>query len=179
MKNDNEIAIFGAGCFWCVEAAFADLNGVEKVTSGYTGGHTNNPTYKEVCTGTTGHAEVLHIVFNPQIITYNQLLEVFFVVHNPTQLNRQGNDIGTQYRSEIFYTTANQQTQALAAISLLEESRVYDMPVVTKVSALESFHPAEAYHHNYYKLHPEEGYCQMVIRPKVEKVKKVFATLMR
>ncbi|OJU78435.1 MAG: peptide-methionine (S)-S-oxide reductase [Bacteroidetes bacterium 47-18] len=175
----SEVAVFGAGCFWCVEASFMDLKGVDSVKSGYTGGTTANPTYKEVCTGHTGHAEVLYIIYRPEIISYDKLLEVFFMVHDPTQLNRQGNDIGTQYRSEVFYTTPEQKDQAEKAIKALEQAGVYDRPIVTRISPLTVFYPAEAYHDNYFNLHPEEGYCQVVVRPKMEKIRKAFADYMK
>lgn len=178
-NTHTAIAVFGAGCFWCVEAAFMDLQGVDSVKSGYTGGTTIDPTYKEVCTGNTGHAEVLYVTYRPEVISFEKLLEVFFMVHDPTQLNRQGNDIGTQYRSEIFYTTPTQKEQAETAIKALKDAGVYDQPIITRLSALTTFYPAEAYHDNYFNLHPEEGYCQMVVRPKVEKIRKAFSNIMK
>lgn len=180
MKKENkEIAVLGAGCFWCVEAAFLELNGVDSVKSGYTGGHIINPNYREVSTGNTGHAEVVYIEFDPAVISYNKILEVFFTVHDPTQLNRQGNDIGTQYRSEIFYTNEQQKELAEQAIANLTQQKAFDFPIVTQVSKLEKFYPAEDYHDNYYNLNKEQAYCQMVVRPKVEKVKKVFAEYLK
>lgn len=173
------VAVFGAGCFWCIEASFKDLKGVDSVKSGYTGGTTTNPTYKEVCSGNTGHAEVLYIEYNPQIISYTTLLEVFFMVHDPTQLNRQGNDVGTQYRSEIFYTSDLQKETAENAIAALSDAKVYPQPIVTKISKLDTFYPAEAYHDNYYELNPDQGYCQLVVRPKVEKIRKAFADYLK
>jgi peptide-methionine (S)-S-oxide reductase len=169
----------GAGCFWCVEAAFMDLKGIDSVKSGYTGGHTSNPTYKEVCTGETGHAEVVYITYDPNIIPFTKILEVYFTVHDPTQINRQGNDIGTQYRSEIFYTTEQQKVASIQAISQLEQSGVFLLPIATKVTPLGAFYPAEEYHDNYFNINPENTYCQLVVKPKVEKIKKVFADLLK
>lgn len=179
--NDTlEIATFGAGCFWCVEAVFQRLKGVIEVQSGYSGGTVKNPSYKEVCAGTTGHAEVLQISFNPQVITYAQLLEVLFATHDPTTLNRQGGDVGTQYRSAIFYHNEEQKRLADLAIKAANESGVWDNPIVTEVTQLTNFYPAEDYHNNYFNLNAEANpYCQMVIVPKVEKFKKRFAELLK
>jgi peptide-methionine (S)-S-oxide reductase len=179
--NDTlEIATFGAGCFWCVEAVFQRLKGVTEVQSGYSGGTVKNPSYKEVCAGTTGHAEVLQISFNPQVITYAQLLEVLFATHDPTTLNRQGGDVGTQYRSAIFYHNEEQKRLADLAIKAANESGVWDNPIVTEVTQLTNFYPAEDYHNNYFNLNAEANpYCQMVIVPKVEKFKKRFAELLK
>jgi peptide-methionine (S)-S-oxide reductase len=175
MENQKqEIAIFGAGCFWCVEAVFEDLKGVLKVESGYTGGKIKNPTYKEVCSGLTGHAEVARITFNPDIISFETLLSVFFKTHDPTTLNFQGNDRGTQYRSSIFYTSDNQKESSERIISELNAEKVYPNPIVTEVSKFEVFYIAEDYHQNYYKQNMNESYCQYVIQPKVDKFKKVF-----
>lgn len=168
-------ATFGAGCFWCVEACFMDLAGVISVTSGYTGGHTQNPTYKEVCEGTTGHAEVARIVFDDEIITFDELLELFWFVHDPTQLNRQGNDIGTQYRSVVFYHDEIQRELTEKYKQKLTDEHVWENPIVTEISPIGEFYPAEDYHMNYFALNPENPYCQSVVRPKVEKFKKVFA----
>lgn len=168
-------ATFGAGCFWCVEACFMDLAGVISVTSGYTGGHTQNPTYKEVCEGTTGHAEVARIVFDDEIITFDELLELFWFVHDPTQLNRQGNDIGTQYRSVVFYHDEIQKELTEKYKQKLTDEHVWENPIVTEISPIGEFYPAEDYHMNYFALNPENPYCQSVVRPKVEKFKKVFA----
>lgn len=168
-------ATFGAGCFWCVEACFMDLAGVISVTSGYTGGHTQNPTYKEVCDGTTGHAEVARIVFDDEIITFDELLELFWFVHDPTQLNRQGNDIGTQYRSVVFYHDEIQKELTEKYKKKLTDEHVWENPIVTEISPIGEFYPAEDYHMNYFALNPENPYCQSVVRPKVEKFKKVFA----
>ena len=174
MEEKVAMATLGAGCFWCIEAIFQNLKGVSNVQSGYTGGHTQNPTYKDICTGTTGHAEVAQISFDPSIITFHELLEVFFATHDPTTLNRQGNDIGDQYRSEIFAHDEAQFLMAQAAIQAAGESGVWKSPIVTKVSKLGTFYPAEDYHSDYFKANPEQGYCQFVIRPKVDKFKKLF-----
>lgn len=169
-----EVATLGAGCFWCVEAAFMQLNGVESAKSGYSGGHIKNPSYKEVCNGNTGHAEVVQIKFDPSIISFAEILEVFFTVHDPTQLNRQGNDIGTQYRSAVFFHSEEQKQIALKAIEAANETHTWSNPVVTEVTAFEAFYPAEEYHDNYYNLHTDQPYCSMVITPKMEKFKKKF-----
>ncbi len=173
-SSNIDSAVFAAGCFWCVEVQFLQLNGVEKIISGYMGGTKENPTYTEVCTGNTGHAEVVKILYNPKEISYEELLAAFFWSHDPTQLNRQGNDIGTQYRSEIFYNTSEEQEKAKFYIQKLNEEKVYNQEVVTKISPVSTFYPAEAYHQNYYNLNPNQGYCQLVIKPKLEKFKKVF-----
>jgi peptide-methionine (S)-S-oxide reductase len=174
--NQNlETAIFAGGCFWCTEAVFLALNGVEKVQSGYIGGHTPNPTYKEICEGNTGHAEAIAITFDPEKISFITLVEVFFATHNPTTLNRQGNDVGTQYRSEIFYLTPEQKEISLQYISFLQEQSVYQDPIVTRVSAASQFFPAEDYHQNYYNRNKEQSYCSFVITPKMDKLKKVYA----
>lgn len=174
INTKTESATFGAGCFWCIEACFADLKGVISVTSGYSGGHKKNPTYKEVCEGTTGHAEVARIVFNPAIISFEELLEVFWFVHDPTTLNRQGNDIGTQYRSVIFYHSDEQKRLAELYKNKLNESGAFDNPVVTEISPLTNYYAAEDYHQNYFENNPENPYCNAVVRPKVEKFRKVF-----
>lgn len=173
--NDNkesmkEKGTFGAGCFWCVEAIFERLDGVLDVSSGYSGGQIDNPTYDEVCTGKTGHAEVVQITFNPKIISYEELLRFFWDSHDPTTENRQGADIGTQYRSVIFYHTEEQRELAENFKSLLELKKIYNDPIVTEISPLINYHMAEKYHQNYYKLNPDAPYCQMVIRPKLKKV---------
>lgn len=169
-----DTATFGTGCFWCTEAVFQQLNGVQKVTSGYSGGHVKNPNYKEVCTGTTGHAECLNIVYDTTKITYDELLEVFWQVHDPTTLNRQGADVGTQYRSVIFYHDDAQKAKAEKYKTELDKSGAWDNPVVTTIEKMDIFYPAEDYHQNYYINNTEQGYCQFVIRPKVEKFEKVF-----
>ncbi len=173
MKN-LELATFGAGCFWCVEAIFQRLEGVEKVESGYSGGKVKNPTYKEVCTGNTGHAEVCQLTFDPTIISFEELLEVFWQTHNPTTLNQQGNDIGTQYRSAIFYHNDNQKELANKYKKKLMEEKVFDDPIVTEIKPFTTFYVAEDYHQNYFNQNGNQPYCSIVIAPKVEKFKKVF-----
>lgn len=173
--NNEEVATFGAGCFWCVEAVFLNLEGVKKVISGYSGGIVKNPTYKQVCAGTTGHAEVCQIYYDSQVISYKELLEVFWKTHDPTTLNRQGNDIGTQYRSVIFYHDANQKELAEKYKKRLNESGAFDNPIVTEISPFEDFYKAEDYHQNYYNLNPFLPYCQFVIQPKLEKFKSAFS----
>ncbi len=168
-------ATFGGGCFWCTEAVFLELDGVEKVASGYSGGHTENPTYRDICGGNTGHAEVIHIEYDPQKVAYEKLLEVFLMTHDPTTLNRQGNDVGTQYRSVVFYHNPQQKASVEEVIKKLDAAEVFEEPIVTEVAAFEKFYPAEDYHQNYYAQNGLAPYCQMVVRPKVEKVRKVFA----
>lgn len=172
--STTDTAIFGAGCFWCTEAQFEMLEGVIDVKPGYAGGHTDNPSYKEVCTGLTGHAEVAQIIFDPSRISYDELLEAFWLAHDPTQLNRQGNDIGTQYRSAIFYTNEEQRQLAETYKDRLNKEKVYQSPIVTTIEPLLKFWPAESYHEDYYRNNPDQGYCRLVIQPKVEKFKKVF-----
>lgn len=174
-----EIATFAGGCFWCTEAVFLDIKGVEKVVSGYIGGITKNPTYKEICTGTTGHAEAIQITFDPAQVAYEDLLEIFFATHDPTTLNRQGADVGTQYRSEIFYHSLAQKDKAENYIALIEKEKLYEKKVVTKVSTATIFYPAEDYHQNYYNQNAEQGYCQMVIAPKLEKLRKYYKTKLK
>lgn len=174
-EQNYEHATLGAGCFWCIEAVYQQLNGVVEVKSGYTGGAIKNPAYREVCAGTTGHAEVARIAYDPSIVTYSEVLEVFFSTHDPTTLNRQGNDVGTQYRSEIFAHDQAQFVMAKAAIRAADESSTWSDPVVTQLSLLGDFYPADDYHANYYEANPEEHYCQFVVRPKVDKFKKLFA----
>jgi peptide-methionine (S)-S-oxide reductase len=173
--NATETATFGTGCFWCTEAIFKELEGVISVMPGYSGGHTVNPTYKEVCSGETGHAECTQIVYDPTKISYDELLEVFFKVHDPTSLNRQGNDVGTQYRSVIFYHSDEQKRLAEKYKTELDRSGAYDKPLVTQIAPLEKFYPAENYHHDYYEYNKDKNpYCAVVIRPKLEKFRKVF-----
>ncbi|HRD07603.1 MAG: bifunctional methionine sulfoxide reductase B/A protein [Saprospiraceae bacterium] len=164
----------GGGCFWCIEAIFDELKGVIDVRSGYSGGKVVNPSYREVCSGTTGHAEVVQISYDPSVISLEDLLEVFFTLHDPTTLNRQGADVGTQYRSVIFYHNENQKKTVQRVIAHLGENKVFDSPIVTEVTAFDRFYEAENYHQEYYALHKEEPYCRMVIQPKMEKLKKVF-----
>lgn len=173
-----EVATLGAGCFWCVEAIFQDLKGVAKVESGYSGGSIKNPSYKEVCMGTTGHAEVVQITFNPQEISFAKILEVFFATHDPTTLNRQGADVGTQYRSAIFYHSEAQRGTAELAKKAANESGEWPNPIVTEITAFDSFYKAEDYHQDYYNQNGEQPYCQIVIAPKMDKFKKRFAELL-
>jgi peptide-methionine (S)-S-oxide reductase len=176
MSNSHSDTItLGAGCFWCVEAVFQNLEGVEKVVSGYSGGTVKNPSYKEVCMGTTGHAEVCQVTYDPNKVSIPEILEVFWQTHDPTTLNRQGNDIGTQYRSAIFYHTPEQKKIAEEYKAKLDSSGAFDRPIVTEITAYTNFYPAEDYHQNYYNENGSEPYCQFVVRPKVEKFKKVFA----
>ena len=177
---DNlETATLGAGCFWCVEAVFDDLKGVEDVVSGYTGGQTENPTYRQVCDGTTGHAEVAEIRFDPSVISFKDILRVFFSVHDPTTMNRQGADIGTQYRSAIFYSTDEQKRIAQAYIDQLNKAKVFRRTLATQLSALDIFHEAEAYHQNYLANHPNEPYIVYNDLPKLENLRKEFPELYR
>lgn len=169
-----ETATFANGCFWCTEAVFQQLKGVQSVASGYMGGANPNPTYKEVCTGETGHAECLQITFDPTIITFDELLEVFWKTHDPTTLNRQGNDAGTQYRSAVFYHSNTQKELALKYMKEINESEAYSKPVVTEISAASKFYKAEDYHQNYYLQNGNEPYCHFVIQPKMDKFKKIF-----
>jgi peptide-methionine (S)-S-oxide reductase len=172
--NSLDTATFGSGCFWCTEAIFQQIKGVVKVTSGYSGGKTVNPTYKEICTGTTGHAEVLQIIYNPSIVPFSELLQMFWYSHDPTTLNKQGGDVGTQYRSVIFYHDLEQKKEAEFYKKKLDSAKIYDKPIVTEISALQKFYPAEAYHQNYYNSNGSQPYCTYIIRPKLEKFKKIF-----
>ncbi len=178
-EEGKEVATIAGGCFWCTEAVFLELDGVEKVVSGYTGGTIKNPSYREICTGETGHAEAIQITFDPKKIAFQDLLEVFFATHNPTTLNRQGADVGTQYRSEIFYHSEEQKTQAEAYIALIEKEKLYEDPIVTAVSSAVVFYEAEAYHQNYYNQNKTQGYCQMVIAPKLEKLRKYYSSKLK
>ena len=171
----TETAIFAGGCFWCTEAVFQCLNGVQEVISGYTGGSIKNPAYREICTGRTGHAEAIKILFDPILISYNELLEVFFATHDPTTLNRQGNDVGTQYRSEIFYTIPKQKEEAEKFIALLEKERVFGAPIVTAISEEKVFYKAEEDHQNYYNDNSNQPYCQFIIDPKIKKLNTHFS----
>ncbi len=175
METKNlETATLGAGCFWCVEAVFDDLRGVEDVVSGYSGGHTENPTYREVCSETTGHAEVAQIRFDPEELSYNDLLHVFFAVHDPTTLNRQGNDIGSSYRSAIFYHSEEQRRIAQEVINKLDDENIWEEPIVTEVTEFTTFYPAEDYHQEYFANNPTQPYCAAVVAPKVMKFRKMF-----
>lgn len=178
-EKRTETAIFAGGCFWCTEAFFTDLKGVQKVVSGYIGGKTENPTYKEVCEGYTGHAEAIQITFDPEQVAYEDLLEVFFATHDPTTLNRQGADVGTQYRSEIFYTTDQQKAAAENFIKLLTDQGIFEKKIVTKVTAASTFYPAEDYHQGYYAQNPNQPYCQAVIAPKLAKLKKNYQSKLK
>lgn len=173
--SGQDVAILAGGCFWCLEAVFDQVRGVEAVESGYIGGVSDNPTYEAVCGGQTGHAEAVRITFNPAVISYQELLKIFFVVHDPTTLNRQGNDIGTQYRSAIFYNSPVQQQTAEQVINTVTDDRLYDAPIVTQVVAATRWYEAEAYHQEYFARNPLQGYCQFVVGPKVAKFRKQFA----
>lgn len=173
----TETATLGGGCFWCLEAVFEQLQGVTQVVSGYAGGTAANPTYEQVCSGRTGHAEVVQVTFDPQVLSYRQLLEVFFAVHDPTTLNRQGADIGTQYRSVVFTHSPEQRQTAEALVAELNRQGVWDRPIVTQVAPLEAFYPAEEYHQGYYRENPQQGYCRVVISPKLAKFRQLFAPL--
>jgi peptide-methionine (S)-S-oxide reductase len=174
MKDKFEVATFGGGCFWCVEAIFERVSGVHKVESGYSGGHVNNPDYKMVTSGSTGHAEVVQITFDPEVISYLELLEIFFKTHDPTTLNRQGADVGTQYRSIVLFHNEAQHKLAEEIIQELDSEGIWNNPLVTAVEPFEQFYSAEAYHQEYYENNPNQGYCRLVINPKVEKFEKVF-----
>ncbi|WP_223225251.1 peptide-methionine (S)-S-oxide reductase MsrA [Sphingobacterium cavernae] len=178
MEN-KEVAILAGGCFWCVEAPLLLLGGVDTVVSGYIGGHTENPTYAQISTGNTGHAEAVKVTYDTTKITFDELLEVFFTMHDPTQLNRQGNDVGTQYRSAIFPVNKEQDEKSHYYIEELNKSGAFERPIVTTIEFADIFYQAEDYHQNYYNNNPNEMYCQLVARPKVEKVKKVFANKLK
>lgn len=171
-SGQTEIATLGGGCFWCVEAIYQDLQGVLKVESGYSGGHVDNPTYREICTGLTGHAEVIQITFDPAVISFKDILEIFFTVHDPTTLDRQGNDSGPQYRSAIFYHSPEQKTVAEAVKKSAQE--IWDDPIVTEITPFDKFYKAEEYHQNYYKDNPNQPYCSFVIAPKVKKFRQKY-----
>jgi methionine-S-sulfoxide reductase len=175
----SQSIVFGGGCFWCVEAVFKMLTGVEQVTSGYTGGTLPNPSYEDICTGKTGHTEVVQILYNPTIIDLEELLTVFFTSHDPTTPNQQGNDIGTQYRSVIFYTTLEQKQAAEQFIQELVNNKTFSRPIVTQINPLDRFYPAESYHQNYYANNQNQPYCQLVINPKIIKLKQKFAHLLK
>ncbi|MCG8701520.1 MAG: peptide-methionine (S)-S-oxide reductase MsrA [Bacteroidales bacterium] len=179
MSNNKETATLGAGCFWCVEAIFDQVKGVESAESGYSGGHIVNPTYKEVCAGNTGHAEVVQVVFDPEVISYAKILEIFFKTHDPTTLNRQGNDVGTQYRSAIFYHSEEQKQIAQEIKTNLGSAEIWKNDIVTEIVPFENYYPAENYHQEYYQANKEQPYCNFVITPKFEKFKKVFGDYMK
>jgi peptide-methionine (S)-S-oxide reductase len=178
MANE-QTAVFGAGCFWCIEAVFNRMTGVKSAISGYMGGHVDNPTYRQVCSGDTGHVEVVQVTYDPAEVSFRDLLDVFFTVHDPTQLNMQGNDVGEQYRSVIFYTTDEQREEAEKAIAGLDASKAYSEPVVTAVEPATKFYPAEGYHQEYFDNNRSQPYCQFVISPKIKKFEKKFAERMK
>jgi peptide-methionine (S)-S-oxide reductase len=171
----REVATLGGGCFWCLEAVYEPLRGVEKVESGYAGGQAPNPTYRQVCSGTTGHAEVVQVTFDPAVISFDDILELFFAMHDPTTLNRQGADVGTQYRSVIFYHSPEQKQTAERVIAELNAAGIWDRPIVTEVVPFRHFYKAEDYHQGYYRNNPGQGYCQAVVAPKVAKLRQKFA----
>ncbi|MEK7216545.1 MAG: peptide-methionine (S)-S-oxide reductase MsrA [Chloroflexota bacterium] len=179
INGGTEAATLAGGCFWCLEAVYNELRGVASAISGYAGGSVVNPTYEQVCGGRTGHAEVVQVAFDPAVIDYQTLLDVFFTIHDPTTLNRQGNDVGTQYRSAIFTHTPAQQETATATIARLDAEKLWDGPIVTTVEPLAVFHPAEEYHQEYFKRNPGEGYCRMVVAPKVLKARSKYAALLK
>ena len=170
----SEIATFGGGCFWCLEAAFQQLRGIEKIVSGYAGGKRPNPTYEQVCSGATGHAEVVQITFDPEVISYRDMLGVLFTIHDPTTLNRQGNDVGTQYRSVVFHHSPEQERAVKEVIAELEREKVWENPIVTEVLPYTTFYPAEEYHHDYYRRNASQPYCATVVASKVAKVRKEY-----
>ncbi|HKJ58840.1 MAG TPA: peptide-methionine (S)-S-oxide reductase MsrA [Halobacteriales archaeon] len=172
--SETELATFGGGCFWCVEAVFDELSGVESVTSGYAGGHVEEPTYEEVCSGTTGHAEVVQVAYDPDVVSYRDLLEVFFAVHDPTTEDREGPDVGSQYRSAVYYHDGEQREAVEAYVAELEERGVYD-GIVTEIAPLDAYYEAEEYHQDYYQKNPNQPYCAIQIPPKLEKVREKFA----
>jgi peptide-methionine (S)-S-oxide reductase len=179
VPQTKEIATLAGGCFWCLEAVYHELNGVEDVVSGYSGGKTPNPSYEMVCAGTTGHAEVVQLTFNPKVISFEEILEVFFTIHDPTTLNRQGPDVGTQYRSAIFYHTPEQRAIAERMMADLRAAHVWDAPIVTELKPFDKFYPAEAYHQEYFKRNPSQAYCRISISPKVAKFRKRFLDKLR
>jgi peptide-methionine (S)-S-oxide reductase len=177
MTKQTEVAILGGGCFWCTEAVYLQARGVTRVESGYMGGHQPDPTYEQVCAGTSGHAEVVRVEFDPEQISYRDILEVFFTIHDPTTLNRQGNDVGTQYRSVIYYTSPEQENVARHVIA--EMAAVWDAPIVTELTAAQTWYKAEDYHQDYFNQHPLQGYCAFVVAPKVAKFRNTFANRLK
>jgi peptide-methionine (S)-S-oxide reductase len=173
-ERTSEQATLAGGCFWCLEAVYKELRGVERVVSGYAGGHVENPTYRQVCDGTTGHAEVVQITFDPRAVSFLELLEVFFTIHDPTTLNRQGGDVGTQYRSAVFYHTPEQREDAARLIREFDAAQIWDAPIVTEVAPLDKFYPAEDYHQDYFENNPAQPYCRAVVAPKVSKFRSKF-----
>jgi peptide-methionine (S)-S-oxide reductase len=178
-KPENEVATLAGGCFWCLEAVFEQLRGVERVESGYAGGTVADPSYHQVCTGTTGHAEVVQVTFDPAVVSFRDVLDVFFATHDPTTLNRQGPDVGTQYRSAVFYHSPEQKRVAEERIAELNAAGIWDAPIVTEVVPLQAFYPAEAYHQGYFRVNPRQPYCQAVVGPKVAKFRKQFAAKLK
>lgn len=179
MTNRTELATLAGGCFWCLEAVYLNVRGVQKVESGYAGGQVPNPSYELVCTGMSGHAEVVQLTYDPEQISFRELLEIFFTIHDPTTLNRQGADTGTQYRSAIFYHSAEQKAEAEAMIRQLEREKIFPGPIVTEVVPLPAFYPAEEYHRDYYARNPNQGYCRAVVGPKVSKMRKQWAAKLK
>ena len=179
MEIKNEVAVLGGGCFWCLEAVYEQLKGVYKVESGYSGGHVKNPSYEAVCAGVTGHAEVVQVTFTPDVVSYKEILQIFFTIHDPTTLNRQGADVGTQYRSAIFYHSPEQKATAEQVMSEIDASGIWGRPIVTELSPIEEFFKAESYHQEYYRRNPNQGYCRVVIEPKVVKFRQKFADLLK
>ncbi|MDB5816245.1 MAG: peptide-methionine (S)-S-oxide reductase [Rhodocyclales bacterium] len=173
----TETAIFAGGCFWCLEAVFEEVRGVSAVVSGYIGGNTPNPDYEAICTGRTGHAEAVRLTFDPSVVSYRELLEVFFTIHDPTQLNRQGNDVGTQYRSAIFWLDESQRDMVSALMAEFAANRIFPAPIVTELSAAPHFYPAEDYHQHYFVQHPNQSYCSYVVAPKLDKFRKTLSLL--
>jgi peptide-methionine (S)-S-oxide reductase len=178
-NQQSDVATLAGGCFWCLEAVFDDLRGVLAVESGYSGGETPNPTYKQVCTGTTGHAEVVQVTFDPQVVSFRELLEVFFTIHDPTTLNRQGADVGTQYRSAIFYNSPEQKEVAQQTIDELNEQQIWDAPIVTQLEPLEAYYKAEDYHQEYFANNASQPYCRAVVAPKVSKFRQKFLSKLK
>jgi peptide-methionine (S)-S-oxide reductase len=178
-REDREVATLGGGCFWCTEAVFSRIRGVEKVESGYSGGDVKNPSYEQVSTGTTRHVEVVQISFDPRVITYEEILEIFFATHDPTTLNRQGVDVGTQYRSVIFYHDEQQRQTAEKVIQQLNSEEIFGSPIVTKIEPFKTFYEAEEYHRDYFKRHPEQAYCQVVIAPKIAKLQEHYMSKLK
>jgi peptide-methionine (S)-S-oxide reductase len=170
----KEVATLAGGCFWCLEAVFENVRGVDSVVSGYAGGTVAEPTYQQVCSGTTGHAEVVQVTFDPHLTSYRDILEIYFAIHDPTTLNRQGHDVGAQYRSAVFYHSPDQQKMAQDLIAELNAAHIWDRPIVTEVTLLQTFYPAEGYHQGYFRRNPNQGYCQMVVSPKVAKFRQKF-----
>ena len=178
-ERQHEVATLGGGCFWCLEAVYEQLRGVEEVVSGYSGGHVDHPTYREVCSGATGHAEMTQITFDPSVVTYREILQVFFTIHDPTTRDRQGADVGPQYRSVIFWHSEEQKRVAEEVIAELEAEAVWDAPIVTEISPLERFYAAEGYHQQYYRRNPDQAYCRVVIAPKVAKFRQKYLARLR